>query len=286
MGLRDFIERLVGSPLTPSGQGGARVTGAPPSGNGASSFHLTWEAPPVPLLGAEVTIEVIEPPTVDQLYFWALQVNFERGGGRVGGAHFGLQYHPAYPDAGAVNWGGYADVGGELDGSTSELPSALGNVNTRTYRWEAGRRYRYRIGRAPESEPATETGTDSDSETGDGAPANRWRGSIVDEVTGIETVVRDLFVDADTLSGPMVWSEIFAHCDHPTAAVRWSGLTVHTADGRTVEVDTVRLNYQTNGDGGCANTNTSVDLGGPTPGFVQRSNAERTNPTGARLRLR
>lgn len=277
MGLRDFIERLVGSPLTPSGQGGPRVSGPPPSGNGASSFHLSWEAPPVPLVGAEVTIEVIEPPTVDQLYFWALQVNFERGGGRVGGAHFGLQYHPSYPDAGAVNWGGYADAGGELDGSTSELPSALGNVNTRTYRWEPGRRYRYRIGRAPESE----AGPDAV----DGQSSNRWRGSIVDEVTGIETVVRDLFVDADALSGPMVWSEIFAHCDQPSASVRWSGLTVHTSDGRTVEVDTVRLNYQSHGDGGCANTNTSVDNGGSAPGFLQRSNAERTNPTGTRLRL-
>lgn len=274
MGLRDFIERLIGSPLEGGGAGGARVSGPPPSGNGASSFHLSWDAPPVPLVGVEVTIEVIEPPTVAELYFWALQVNFERGGGRVGGAHFGLQYHPSYPGAGAVNWGGYADAGGELDGSVSELPSALDNINTRTYPWEPGRRYRYRIGRAP--------GTDQPD---DGAPSNRWRGSIVDEVTGAETVVRDLFVEADALSGPMVWSEIFADCDHPSAAVRWTDPLVITTDGRRVPITAVRLNYQRHGDGGCANTNTFVDTSIAGGGFVQRSNTERTNPTGQRLDL-
>lgn len=267
MGLREFIERLIGSPLEGGGTGGARVTGPPPSGNGASSFHVMWDAPPVPLIGAEVTIEVIEPPTVPALYFWALQVNFERGGGRIGGAHFGLQYHPSYPDAGAVNWGGYADAGGELDGSVSELPSALDNVNTRTYRWEAGRRYRYRIGRSPEQ--------------ADGG----WRGSIVDESSGVETVVRDLFVDADALTGPMVWSEIFADCDHPSAAVRWTDPTVITVEGERIAITAARLNYQRHGDGGCANTDTSVDDSVPGGGFVQRSNTERTNPTGQRLDL-
>ncbi len=271
MGLREFIERLIGSSLEGGATGGPRVSGPPPSGNGASSFHLTWDAPPAPLVGVEVTIEVIEPPTVPELYFWALQVNFERRGGRIGGAHFGLQYHPSYPEGGAVNWGGYADAGGELEGSVSELPSALNNSNTRTYRWEPGRRYRYRIARAPEQAGAETT--------------SRWRGSITDETTGVETVVRDLFVDAEALTGPMVWSEIFADCDHPSAAVRWSAPTVITADGERVAITGARLNYQRHGDGGCANTNSSVDTSIPGGGFVQRSNTERTNPTGQRLDL-
>lgn len=253
----------------------ARTTGPPTSSNGASSFHLWWDAPPVPLVAAEVTIEVVEPPRVDQLYFWALQVSFQRGPQRSGGAHFGLQHHPAYPAAGAVNWGGYAAAGGELAGSESALPSALGNVNTRTYRWEPGRPYRYRIGPAPDPTPSAE---------GDGI-VDRWRGTIVDLATGRETVVRDLWVEADHLTGPMVWSEVFAHCDHPSAAVRWSDLEVTTADGSRVAVEAVRLNYQTHGDGGCANTDTSVDRSGPRPGFVQRTSCPRVNGTGTRLSL-
>lgn len=251
--------------------GPGRTTGPPTSSNGASSFHLRWEAPPVPLLAAEATIEVVEPPLVDQLYFWALQVSFERGPARRGGAHFGLQHHPAYPAAGAVNWGGYADAGGELAGSESALPSALGNVNTRTYRWEPGRPYRYRIAPAPDQSV--------------GGVIERWRGSITDLATGEETVVRDLFVEADHLSSPMVWSEVFADCDHPTAAVRWSDLAVTTLGGDRIVVESVRLNYQTHGDGGCANTDTSVDRSGDRPGFLQRTSCARANGTGSRLSL-
>jgi hypothetical protein len=260
VGLRDYLERLTGT-----GTGGARTTGPPPSANGASSFHLAWDAPPTPLRAAEATIEIIDPPSVDRLYFWALQVSFQRGPSRVGGAHFGLQHHPAYPDAGAVNWGGYADAGGELDGSVSDLPSALDNTNTRTYRWRARRPYRYRI--AP-------------------SPTRGWRGSITDLVTGTETVVRDLWVEADHLSSPMVWSEVFADCDHPSAAVRWTDLAVTTVDGDRVTIDGVRLNYQTFADGGCANTDTSVGADGGGVGFVQRTSSPRDHPTGTRLRLR
>ena len=268
VGLRDFFERLIATTDLASG---ARTTGPPPSGNGASSFHLTWEAPPVPLRSVEVTIEVTESPSVESLYFWALQVNFERGGGRVGGAHFGLQYHPAYPGGGAVNWGGYADAGGELTGSVSELPSALDNINTRTFPWQPHRPYRYRVAPSP-------------GQDGDG-PIGRWQGSITDLETGAETVVRDLWIEADHLTGPMVWSEVFADCDAPTSAVRWSEPTVTTVDGRRFEIDAVRLNYQTDGDGGCANTDTSVDRSGPRPGFLQRTSTDRRHPTGSRLTL-
>lgn len=241
-------------------QSGGRVTGPPTSSNAASSFHLFWDAPPVPLAEVSAVCEVIEPPTVPMLYFWALQVNFMNGASRVGGAHFGLQFHPDYPESGAVNWGGYADVGGELEGSISALPSALNNINTRTYGWQPGRRYRHRIFRSPD---------------------RGWRGTVTDLETGIETVVRDLWVDADHLASPMVWSEVFAHCDHPSAAVRWTDLRTVDASGAEHRTGTVRLNYQTHGDGGCANTNTTVEA----DGFVQRTATERTNGTGSRLTL-
>ena len=64
----------------------ARVWGDPPSGNGASSFHLWWEVPyGERLTRASVVLEVLEPPQVDRLYFWALQVSFVKPDG--GGAH-------------------------------------------------------------------------------------------------------------------------------------------------------------------------------------------------------
>src|SRR6056297_1813035 len=65
-----------------------RTTGRPPSSNGASSFHLGWV-----LDGADhvtdvsVTLEVVTPPTVPRLYFWALQTDVGGAAGRAGGAH-------------------------------------------------------------------------------------------------------------------------------------------------------------------------------------------------------
>ena len=94
----DFFRRFL--------QSTTRVTGPPTSSNGASSMHLFWEVPPEPLAEVSVDVEVLTPPAVEKLYFWALQVNFVSAtGGDRGGAHTGLQYHPAYPDGGAVNWG-------------------------------------------------------------------------------------------------------------------------------------------------------------------------------------
>ena len=90
------------------------TVGAPRSANGASSFHLAWDAPTGPWLRAEAVLEVTEPPTVASLYFWALQVSFEDRGRAAGGAHFGFQWYPAHPGSTAVNWGGYAPDGGEL----------------------------------------------------------------------------------------------------------------------------------------------------------------------------
>lgn len=249
-----FLNRLV------STGDSARVSGAPTSSNRASSFHLSWDIPAQPFVEISAVCEVIEPPTVPMLYFWAMQVSFMNQGSRIGGAHFGLQFHPQYPGNGAVNWGGYRDGAGELEGSVSELPSALNNINTRTYPWQPGRRYRHRVYRSPEQ---------------------GWRGSITDLETGVETVVRDLWVDADSLASPMVWSEVFAHCDHQSAAVRWSELTGINTQGEQLAARSVRLNYQTHADGGCANTNTASD----GVGFVQRTNTERINPTGAQLSL-
>ncbi len=240
-----------------------RVTGPPTSSNGASSMHLFWEIPPHPLREVRADLTVLEPPGVDKLYFWALQVNFANGGIDRGGAHIGLQHHPSHPGGGAVNWGGYHPHGrGELDGSISELPSALDNVNTRDYRWRAGVPYRLRVFRAGEG---------------------RWRGTVADLSTGAETVIRDLYVDADTLVRPMVWSEVFADCDHPATTVRWTNLSADLAGGGEVRALSVRTNYQGFADGGCGNTNSFVDP--DARGFIQRTNVLRANRGGSVLTL-
>ncbi|MEM9038028.1 MAG: hypothetical protein AAGD18_25795 [Actinomycetota bacterium] len=236
----------------------ARVRGEPTSSNGASSFHLRWLVDGE-FAAVRVVLEVIEPPRVDRLYFWALQASFVDRGRRFGGAHLGLQHHPSHPGRCAVNWGGYASAGGQLDGSASALPSARNNRNTRDFLWEPGRRYRLEIGAG--SEPGA------------------WAGSVTDLGTDERTVVRELYPGGVALATPMTWSEVFARCEHPGAAVRWSSPEVLVAD-RWQEVPAASVSYQRRGDGGCDNTDVTVD----DIGIVQRTAVERRTRPGTELR--
>ncbi|MCX7619438.1 MAG: hypothetical protein N2037_01165 [Acidimicrobiales bacterium] len=242
------------------------TAGPPRSANGASSLHLVWELGRGAWTACEATLEILVPPAVPKLYFWALQVSFTRRGLGGGGAHLGLQWHPAHPGGTAVNWGGYGPDGRELDGTVSSLPSATGNPNTRDYRWEAGRPYRLRI----EPAPGQPLGT-------------AWRGSVTDVETGTTTVVRDLFSRGNRLDGLMVWSEVFADCDDPSVTVRWSGLRASNPGGEAFDVRIVRVNYQRVSEGGCANTTSQLDP--RLPGFLQLTNAVRTVAQGSRLEL-
>jgi hypothetical protein len=236
-----------------------RTTGYPTSSNRASSFHLRWGGLPAgdQLVEVAATLEVVEGPAVPELYFWALQAGFSGPGGRRGAAHLGLQWYAAHPGSTAVNWGGYHAAGGILDGTDSDLPSATGNPNTRDLAWEPGRPYRLAISA--------------------GAEPGWWRGSV----DGV--VVRVLHGGGDRLVEPMVWSEVFARCDHPPAAVRWSELTARTAGGDVVEPDRVTVSYQARADGGCDNTTVVAD----GPGAVlQVTGSDRLVPAGAVLALR
>lgn len=209
-----------------------RTKGLPTSSNSASSLHVHWDAGP----GATeiaVTLEVTDPPRTRHLHFWALQVSFAGAAGRrIGAAHLGLQWHPQHPGRTAVNWGGYrADGTGELGGTESSLPSATGNPNTRDLAWHPRTPYVLRI-----------------TSDGDG---------FVDD-----TLVRRLDVDGAThLTDPVVWSEVFAPCDAPSSAVRWTGVG-----------SPARLTYQSYADGGCTNTRSTPDGEGR---WVQRTNVER-----------
>jgi hypothetical protein len=242
---------------------GPRVSGRPPSGNGASSFHLNW-GPVDDALGVSVVLEVLEAPSVPALYFWALQADMVGPRGRAGGAHLGLQWYPHHPGSTAVNWGGYAAHGGELAGSDSRLPSATGNPNTRDLAWRAGRAYRLSIRRVEHQEGPSGT--------------TRWRGAVQDLTQGDQVDVRDLYMDGDRIVGATMWSEVFARCDDPSVAVRWSTPMLHLADG-DVAVDRVQVNYQSHDAGGCANTDSAAD----GVGLVQRTSVERRTPQGVVL---
>ncbi len=49
-----------------------------------------------------------------------------------------------------------------------------------------------------------------------------WRGSLFDPRAGRAVVVRELHAGGTHLTSLMMWSEVFARCDDPPAAVRWS----------------------------------------------------------------
>ncbi|MDX6234715.1 MAG: hypothetical protein QOH68_3833 [Nocardioidaceae bacterium] len=196
-------------------------------------------------------LEIVRPPVVPHLYFWALQASMVDGHRVVGGAHLGLQWHAGHPGSTAVNWGGYAASGGELGGEPSLLPSATGNSNTRDFHWAPGVRYRLRIANA-----------------GDGL----WLGEVTDLASGERTVVRRLRGGGSALSTPMVWSEVFARCEDPSVVVRWSQLAPEPA--------AMRVTYQSQHDGGCANTN--VELDGDA--VLQTTSTVRTIPHDSVLR--
>ena len=224
-----------------------RVHGYPTSSNRASSMHLRWDPSPPPLLEVAVTLEIVEPPVVDELYFWALQASFLDRGRHIGAAHLGLQWFSLHPGNTAVNWGGYRDGAGELEGEVSTLSSAPGNANTRDFAWQPRTPYRLHI-----------------SGDGDGW----WTGSVTDLATDATTVVRRLRGGGDALANPMVWSEVFARCDDPSVVVRWSDLSPTPAR--------LQPSYQTHENGGCANT-TSRREG---DAYLQITNTDRQTQWG------
>lgn len=230
-----------------------RDSGEPTSSNRASSFHLIWTVPPVPLDEVSATFELMTEPVVPRLYFWALQATFVDATGGRNGAHLGLQWHPSYPDNRAVNWGGYGPSG-ELEGSSSLLPSTLDNVNTRDYPWETGVPYRFSI-----SSPVP----------------GRWTGTVTNLATTESTVVRDLYSAGTHIVEPMVWTEAFCRCDHPPVAVRWGAFRGTAAVRQALVVHPDALDRDV-GAGGCTNTTIHQD----EKGFLQITGTARDTPQG------
>jgi hypothetical protein len=220
------------------------------------SFHLFWDLTP-PAREVAVTLEVLEQPSVDRLYFWALQASFLDDSGSQGGAHLGLQWNPRYPDHKAVNWGGYDDRGAILPGTVSTLPSTPGDPNTRDYPWQSGQKYRLRVYPSPQA---------------------GWRGEVTDLETGVATVVRDLHIGGDHLGRLMVWTELFCECSDPRSVVAWSDPVAIDLRGDHRAPRTFRVNYQLEG---CPNTNVYPDGGQ----VCQATASDRVTPQGALVSL-
>jgi hypothetical protein len=216
------------------------------------SFHLYWELP-LPAREVAVTLEVVEAPSVERLYFWALQASFMDGSRSHGAAHLGLQWNPRFPDRKAANWGGYDPEGIVLSGSESVLPSTPQDRNTRDFPWQPGNKYRLRI------HPS---------------PASGWRGEVTDLETGIATVVRDLHVGGDRLGRFMVWSEPFCECSDPRCVVAWSDPLAIGLGGDPIAPKAYRVNYKTDG---CPNTNSYSENGR----VYQATGSERATPQGS-----
>jgi hypothetical protein len=230
---------------------GHRHSGAPRSSNGASSFHLNWALPgSFPEVSAVLT--VVEPPAVDRLYFWALQVSF---GSTGAGAHVGLQW-AAPAGQRAANWGGYGTDGRELDGSPGG--------NTQPFDWQPGVPYTLRVRKVDGGWEGSVTSADS-GDSG-GGPAS-W--------------ARTLFAPGDSLTSPVVWSEVFAWCDDPSVRVRWSELSAVTDGGEVVHPSSVGVSYQSVPEGGCSNTDVAVD----GDGFVQVTSVPRVTAAGSWLQV-
>jgi hypothetical protein len=256
------------------GSGGARRSLPPRSANGASSFHLVWElsnqeAAAAPLVEVSAVLEVLTPPSVPALYFWALQVDFADSRGIWGGGHTGLQWNIRYPGATAVNWGGYASPehgGAVLAGTDSALPGFPDDPNTLAYRWAPGRPYRLRVCRSPDI-------------------AGAWRSEVTDLESGVSTVVRDLLparggAGKGHLVRPIVWSEVFADCYAPSVSVRWRDLAARDEAGSEIRPAAVGVNYQSWNAGGCPNTSALPD---ENAAILQVTNTERKVPQGARM---
>lgn len=239
-----------------------RTTGIPPSGNGASSFHLFWGMPAAdPFVEVSVAFVLEQEPRTDRLYFWALQASFAEHGRTYGAGHLGFQWSRSHPDRRGVCWGGYGGAGGELSGGVPFFPTPDDNHNVCSVPWTSGEEWRWRIRRSPDVPGA-------------------WRAEIED-ASGDVHAVRDLYCDGRHLTDLMVWSEVFARCDDAPVVVRWSDFRAVTEAGDVVRPTVLHVNYQRYEDGGCDNTTVRHD----PDGVRQITNAVRDVAQGTQLTL-
>ncbi len=93
-------------------------------------MHLYWEVPPQALSEVRADLTVTEPPAVDRLYFWALQVNFVSGGRTVGAPTSGFSITPPTREQGPST--GAATTPTAEANSTVRTPSSRRHSATST----------------------------------------------------------------------------------------------------------------------------------------------------------
>lgn len=216
-------------------------------------MYLTWHSPGVYTDEVSVDLTVLEDvdPSETSFVYWALQVNFVEANGQTsrGAAHVGLMYNAGYTASNkhAVNWGGYDDYhptesfpDNIFEGSISDLPSEVGDENTRDFDYVVGRRYRLRVFKSPKQDWGSGETTSGVAQA-EGEIA--WRATVTDTTTGTTTVIRDLLIPDShqiALHGCMVWTED-AHVTKVANKVRWStpmfGDTEITQGAATYHVD-------------------------------------------------
>ena len=186
-----------------------------------------WELPPAggPIVAASARLIVEAAPPVDELYFWALQASFTDGSGRrarrrpPGPAVARRRTRAPAPPTGAAT----RPAAAILPGSESALPSA----------------HRQRQHPRPGGSRACPTALDDRA----GAPA-----AGLGRARSTAPSCARLAAGGDRLDGLMVWSEVFARCDDPPVAVRWSGFAATVADRRgPLARRPCAVNYQARG---------------------------------------
>ena len=226
-------------------------------------MHTWWKiSHDKSIVAVEIDLSIVQAPSSSDLHFWALQASFTSGGASLGAGHLGLQWIDSYPGNTAVNWGGYRDQslgGGTLDGTDSPLPSAIGNPHTRNFSWAEGERYRLRIDRGRIG----------------------WRGSVRSP-DGAVVAVRELLSEEEELAHIVMWSEVFAPCEGPSATASWSNAEIHTTDGVAESVTEFVTSYQGVSDGGCSNT--SIEVHGAA--VLHRTATRRSSSAGATVATR
>ena len=165
-----------------------------------SGFHLWWKGVPSnePIVACSVVLEVVQPPTVAALYFWALQASFldaHRPVLRRGPHRAPVEPPPPGQPGGELGWlraGGRRHLHpGRQRLTAARHPRGPEHPHVRVARRDP----------VPLHDPSRHrrVGVDGDRS---GRPAP-------------EVTVRELYAAGDRLGGFVMWSELFCRGDDP-----------------------------------------------------------------------
>lgn len=175
--------------------------------------HTLFDTENHEMSGFNVDVKITEftkPTNPDWLYFFALQVDFNRDGAW---AHGGLQHTGQFRDHNSlgVNWGGQSHTKPSGDG--------IGH-NVVPFQWSTGTWYQYQVSReAPQS----------------GAAGNfHWLFKVVDLETSDEHSIGRVETISEYIARALVFTEDgygSEHCESPTTKLEWRNPQYRVPDG-------------------------------------------------------